>query len=76
MDGRPGGAEDAGLLIQDDLDHSVTYLAAMAATAYRTPKIRCPQITYAIGSVLLKPNAKGSQFPGELGLKILGFDEI
>lgn len=64
MDGRPGGAEDAGLLIQDDLDYSVTYLAAMAATVYLTPKIRCSQITNAIGNVLLKPNAKGSQFPG------------
>jgi hypothetical protein len=31
------------LLIQVDLDYSMTDLAAMAATAYRTPKISCPQ---------------------------------
>lgn len=53
------------LLIEVDLDFSVTDLAAMAATACRTTKISCPQIIYAIGDVLLKPNAKGSQFLGE-----------
>jgi hypothetical protein len=31
------------LLIQFDLYYSVTDLAAMAVTAYRTPKISCPQ---------------------------------
>jgi hypothetical protein len=43
MDGRFGDVRMPVLLIQVDLDFSVTDLAAMAATAYRTPKISCPQ---------------------------------